>query len=209
MAGLEDLTGVNKYISDLVNTNPDGSIDSKNQGDDHIRGIKNVILNTFPNVTGIVTKTHTQINNADDWASGTLAIFQQTAAPNGWTKQVTHNDKALRIVSGTVGSGGSQAFTTAFATGRAVSGTAITLAQMPAHNHGGGSHRHTLTMYPGADSGGISVGSNNVRTNPQTMNPGDMGLSGTIINLEGSGATHNHTIGMDVNYVDTIIASKD
>jgi len=47
--------------------------------------------------------------------SGTLMLFQQTTAPTGWTKQTTHNNKALRVVSGTASSGGSVAFTTAFA----------------------------------------------------------------------------------------------
>ena len=46
---------------------------------------------------------------------GTQMLFQQTAAPVGWTKQTTHNDKALRVVSGTASSGGSVAFSTALA----------------------------------------------------------------------------------------------
>ena len=41
-------------------------------------------------------------------------LFQQTAAPTGWTKQTTHNDKGLRVVTGTVGSGGSQQFSSVF-----------------------------------------------------------------------------------------------
>jgi hypothetical protein len=49
-------------------------------------------------------------------------LFVQTAAPTGWTKSTTHNNKALRIVSGTASSGGSVAFTTAFAS-QAVSGS--------------------------------------------------------------------------------------
>lgn len=48
---LEDLTGTNKYIANLVNTNP-LSADDRREGDDHIRGIKNVLLNTFPGVSG-------------------------------------------------------------------------------------------------------------------------------------------------------------
>lgn len=206
---LESLTGTSVYLDALDKDNPDGSTDSKNQGDDHIRGIKNVLLNTFPNITGIVTKTHTQINNADDWASGTLALFQQAAAPNGWTKEVVHDNKALRVVSGTPGSGGSNSFTTVFGSGKTTQNHTLTIAEMPSHQHGGGSHRHSLTMYPGADSAGVSVGSNNVRTNPQTMNAGDMGYSGTIISSQGSGASHDHTISIDVQYVDVIIASKD
>ena len=49
------------------------------------------------------------------FASGTKLAFQQNTAPTGWTKNVTHNDKAMRVVSGNAGSGGSVAFTTAFA----------------------------------------------------------------------------------------------
>ena len=54
--------------------------------------------------------------------TGTAMLFQQTAAPTGWTKSTTHNDKALRVVNGTVGTGGTTAFSTAMAT-PSVSGT--------------------------------------------------------------------------------------
>jgi hypothetical protein len=47
--------------------------------------------------------------------AGTAMMFVQTAAPTGWTKSTTHDNKALRVVSGTASSGGSVAFTTAFA----------------------------------------------------------------------------------------------
>lgn len=50
------------------------------------------------------------------FASGTALLFYQAAAPTGWTKVTTQDNKALRVVSGTGGgSGGSVAFTTAFA----------------------------------------------------------------------------------------------
>jgi hypothetical protein len=58
----------------------------------------------------------------DKFPSGTRLLFQQTAAPTGWTKDTTHNDKALRVVSGTVTTGGTVAFTTAFAS-QSVTGT--------------------------------------------------------------------------------------
>jgi hypothetical protein len=57
----------------------------------------------------------TSVANPPAFTSGTLMLFQQTSAPTGWTKQTTHDNKALRVVSGTAGSGGSVAFTTAFA----------------------------------------------------------------------------------------------
>ena len=52
---------------------------------------------------------------APGFASGTVMLFVQTSAPTGWTKSTTHNDKALRVVSGAASNGGTVAFTTAFA----------------------------------------------------------------------------------------------
>ncbi len=95
----------------------------------------------------------------DAFPSGTVMLFLQTAAPTGWTKSTAHDNKALRVVSGTAGSGGSVAFTTAFASqavagtvanttaGGSVSvsgtvgGTTLTTSQIPSHNHLGGSRR--------------------------------------------------------------------
>lgn len=58
--GLETAT----YISDLNAANPLGG-DQKSQGDEHIRLLKTVIKATFPNVTGAVTPTHTELNYVD------------------------------------------------------------------------------------------------------------------------------------------------
>lgn len=46
--------------------------------------------------------------------SGTITIFSQTNAPTGWTKNTTHDNKAIRVVSGTVSTGGSSSFTNTF-----------------------------------------------------------------------------------------------
>lgn len=78
--------------------------------------------------TSITVDAQGRITAASSGASpsafpaGTAMLFVQTAAPTGWTKSTTHNNKALRIVSGTASSGGSVAFTTAFAS-QAVSGS--------------------------------------------------------------------------------------
>jgi hypothetical protein len=61
--------------------------------------------------------------------SGTLLCFQQTAAPIYWTKQVTHNDKALRVVSGTASSGGANSFSSSM-TSVATANTTITQSTM-------------------------------------------------------------------------------
>ena len=52
------------YISDLVSTNP-VSNDPKNAGDDHLRLLKSTIKATFPNISGAVTPTHTELNYVD------------------------------------------------------------------------------------------------------------------------------------------------
>jgi|SRR5688500_7594228 len=57
--GLEAAT----YVSNLVTTNPVGGSDPKSQGDDHIRLIKTVLRNSFPNISGAMTATHTELND--------------------------------------------------------------------------------------------------------------------------------------------------
>jgi hypothetical protein len=56
--GLESAT----YISQLVETNPVGATDPKSQGDDHIRLIKAVLKNTFPNINAAVNASDEEIN---------------------------------------------------------------------------------------------------------------------------------------------------
>jgi hypothetical protein len=61
---------------------------------------------------------------------GTAMLFQQTTAPIGWTKQTTHNDKALRVVSGAASSGGTNAFSTVNNQTVSVNNHTITTAEM-------------------------------------------------------------------------------
>ena len=66
------------YISDLVTSNPDGA-DGRNTVDNHLRLVKSTIKNTFPNITGAVTPTHTELNYVDGVTS---AIQTQLDAKN-------------------------------------------------------------------------------------------------------------------------------
>ena len=123
--------------------------------------------------------------------SGTLMLFQQTAAPTGWTKQTTHNDKALRVVSGTASSGGTVAFTTAFASGLTAGATTLSTAQMPSHTH---TVQGAANTAPYGGSGGSGATYPNTETTSAT----------------GGGDSHNHTLpSFDVEYVDLIIAIKN
>jgi len=137
------------------------------------------------------------------FASGTIMLFVQTSAPTGWTKSTTHDNKALRIVSGAASTGGSVAFTTAF-TSQAVAGTVgstvLTTSQIPSHSH------TTLSDVFGVSSGGATVIS--------TITGGTSGTRSGVTAVEGGGLGHTHTftgtaINLAVSYVDVIIATKD
>ena len=121
--------------------------------------------------------------------AGTAMLFAQAAAPTGWTKSTTHNDKTLRVVSGSGGgSGGVQAFSTVF--GRtATDGTALSVDQMPSHTH---------SVYYNT-SGAVNSGNAVLAT------------SGTMRNTTaaGSGSSHSHGMDIRVQYVDVIICTKD
>ncbi len=129
--------------------------------------------------------------NAQAFGAGTVMLFAQTAAPTGWTKSTTHNDKALRVVSGTASSGGSVAFTTAFASSLSAGATTLSTAQIPSHTHS----IPAVTTY----NGGCL---------PSAYTNG----SGTPISTAatGGGGSHTHTLpSFAVQYVDVIIATKN
>lgn len=130
---------------------------------------------------------------------GTLMLFQQTAAPIGWTKQTTHNDKALRVVSGTASSGGTNSFSTVMAQ-TTVGNTTLNTTQMPAHSH---------TISPIAGGGALLWNGGG----SLTYTSGGFGTVGVqslfTIDNAGGGGSHNHTITMGIQYVDLIIAMKD
>lgn len=75
-------------------------------------GTGNVVLSASPTFSGSPLLGSDKV---DAFPSGTRIMFQQTAAPTGWTKDTTQNDKALRVVSGAASTGGTTAFSTVFA----------------------------------------------------------------------------------------------
>ena len=82
-----------------------------------------------------MSKARDTANYEDKFASGTKMIFNQTAAPTGWTKVTgSGNDTALRVTTGTVGTGGSVAFETAFAS-QTIPTHQLIEAEMPEHEH--------------------------------------------------------------------------
>ena len=53
-----------EYIDDLNAANPTAT-DNVSEGDDHLRGLKTTLKNTFPNVTGAINPTDTELNYVD------------------------------------------------------------------------------------------------------------------------------------------------
>tara|TARA_X000000368_G_scaffold401213_1_gene373878 strand:+ start:17260 stop:21954 length:4695 start_codon:yes stop_codon:yes gene_type:complete len=138
--------------------------------------------------------------------AGSRVVFYQSNAPTGWTKITNHNNKALRVVSGSGGgSGGSHSFTSTFAN-KSTGNHTITSAQVPAHNH-------TYNNYYFAENNGNSgLPNNNAgsrKGNDWDNNPFSLGQS-TNNQAGTTGQSHNHgSIDLRVQYIDVIICSKD
>lgn len=100
---IDQLTDV--YIDYLNPAWPLGS-DKPFQGDDHIRGIKRVLHNTFPTLNGQVTRNLADLN-AGSCPAGMQVLCCSNFLPAGW-QQVTGvaDTKMLRIVAtGSLGGG--------------------------------------------------------------------------------------------------------
>ena len=148
--------------------------------------------------------TLTGCNSIPDFiGTGFLMLFQQTAAPTGWTKQTTHNNKALRVVSGTVSPGGTYPFTDVLTDrtfGGTVGNTTLSTPQIP-------SHTHTIGDFSSTGAGaGFSEGPQSF---VNSLFPGG-GQSGAT----GGGGSHTHpyagtAVSFAVQYVDLIICSKN
>lgn len=144
------------------------------------------------------------------FASGTVILFYQSAAPTGWTKLTSQNDKVLRVVSGTGGgSGGSHA-----------TSTAITLA----HTHTVNSHTHSVpvllldyTILVGNNtSTGTIIGS--LDTDGEYLKTATGGggscrvfKNSTIASTSGaaSPSTNSQLSNISLAYIDVIACSKD
>ena len=150
----------------------------------------------------------------ESFPSGTNMLFVQTSAPTGWVKSTAHDNKALRVVSGTAGAGGSATFTNAFGTpsvsgsvslSGSVGATTLTIAQIPSHAHNIQEARFEGGYLEGVDL--IDVNSFNIHA------------VGGIVLATGGGASHTHSFSgsstlsgastaINVQYVDVIICTK-
>ena len=164
------------------------------------------------------------VNGEGSIPSGTKMLFQQTTAPTGWTKKTDHNNKALRVVTGTAGTGGTNSFTNAFNSDKTVSGTtggtgvtitgstgshSITQAQLP--NITLQTTQLVKMETPPANRGSSSGSGATYQQADVPLGGSNEGHSHTSGTLAGSSHTHSFsdTFNLDVQYVDLIIAEKD
>jgi hypothetical protein len=178
--------------------------------------------NIWVEYTSLTTAVSSPPPGYSEFASGTALTFNQTSAPTGWTKLTTNDNAALRVVSGSVSTGGSVDFTTAFASqtpagtvstlitnvSGTIGNTTLTTSQIPSHTHtfsgqtGGQSANHTHNTYDwGNNVGGLFVQNSaggyyyNAASNfasGTVSSDHSHGYSGTTSGT-GDGGSHNHT----------------
>ena len=166
-----------------------------------------------------------ELTGIDIIPAGSLMLFQQSSAPTGWTKATAHDNKALRVVTGSASSGGSNTFAAAFNNNQTVSGTtsstSVTITGSTAGHSITQAELPNITLTPSQrakteDKGPLNRGSSS---------GGGAGYEFLDIPLGGSGTAHSHGVGtlaggahthtfsdtfnLDVQYVDVIICSKD
>lgn len=186
------------YINEFNEAWPDG-LDTKSQGDDHIRNIKGAIKRTFPNVSGVVSATHSDLSKVGQpgylVSPGCVMLWPYSleTVPAGWkvcngvgtisTGQAVPNmNGRFAIGAGTdysVGSRGGSLTHQHNAT-TTVAGHRLTIDQLPPHSHP------------------IPFGTNDTTgTGWNQVSPGNSGGSNTTSYTKatqntGGNNTHNH-----------------
>lgn len=163
------------------------------------------------------------------YPAGTVKVFYQSAAPTGWIRVATQNNKALRVVSGTGGgSGGTTNFTTVLSSSNSsfsvnvnntfpvglapsttqnIGNTTLALSQLPDHVHiglTGGSGGSGATPFSNAGSRTIS---GSVVTGGMNENSGGGSHTHPFSGSATMNETRNYTLNLAVQYIDNIICS--
>jgi hypothetical protein len=214
--------------TDVVNALNKISVSSGGTGQNTLTAESVIIGNNAGSVTFVAPGTAGNVltSNGSAWvsqqagglASGTVALFGQTSAPTGWTKNTsTGNQHAFRIVTGSVSTGGSVDFTVAFASqtpsgsvsitslSGSAGSTTLSTPQIPAHSHPSGQRTARSPQIQAGPVGGPSL-------NALVGNTGNQGGGGSHDHpFSFSSATASfsgNAINLAVKYVDVIRATK-
>lgn len=181
--------------------------------------------------------TWTSSTPSETFPSGSKLLFRQTAAPTGWTKDTSnYNNHAIRVVTGTAATGGTQDFTTAFtgqtvtgtisASGGSVGSTTLAMANLPFNN---ADFNHTTTnatnwyFVIGGIGNMVVQGTiiGGVYRNGGAVAGGANSIQNPTFTLGGGGGSHTHgapsgstgftgsTLPLAVKYFDVITATKN
>lgn len=186
-----------------------------NRDADSTRPAGSLFWNTDDEVLQFLASIGPQVWDTISFPPGTRMLFQQTAAPVGWTKvtDAAYNNVALRLVTGSVSSGGTVDFDAAF-TEQEITGTVddhtLTVDEIPLHGH---PFRVTSAADDGNGSGGILLRSTGTITN-QTFTGTPTDTRGEQIGGSGGGQAHGHgftgdAVDLAVKYRDVILCEKD
>lgn len=150
--------------------------------------------------------------------SGTRMLFQQATPPPGWTQDTTvQNDSLLRMVNtASANTYTGVGVSTIFRGGTAnlVDGTAISVAQMPSHNHGvyDPGHFHLEFNVAAASGNNVEQYGNSSGTPNGYPSNAPTSSSGTGIGIDATGgsAAHQHSLSaLNVNSIDVIVGVKN
>ena len=149
--------------------------------------------------------TWATVSQEDFIPDGTVMVFFQSAAPTGWTKLTSQNDKTLRVVSGNGGgTGGDWAMSAGETTSSAGAHThtgpshshghnlaagahTLSTSEMPSHSHGSGKNYVTHANPTAFGPGGVIIYAPNYNaTQPQHGSTYNTGSAG-------SGSSHSHS----------------
>lgn len=138
----------------------------------------------------------------DNIESGTKMVFYQAAVPTGWTQDTSHDDKTLRVVSGSGGgSGGTHAMSDGLSHSHTVASHTHSIANEAAHTH-------AISEEAGAATLLGSGSSTYTGTHDHT------GLTGSDGDHDHGGATGAASPGTSTDaptlqYVDVVLGTKD
>ena len=125
--------------------------------------------------------------------SGSKVLFYQSTAPTGWTRVDDHNNKALRVVSGTGANGAGEGSSTGGNSGGTSSFTTVFASRTPSGSVSGGSVSGNVSG--GSVSGNVSGGSVSISVSGNT---GDTSLSESQLPSHSHGL-NNHSHGVTDN----------
>jgi hypothetical protein len=114
------------FINSLVVTNPT-SADAKSQGDDHLRLIKSTLKNTFAEITGAVTASHTELNfvkgvtSAIQTQLNNLMEIKGAIAGQVWTGVHNFTSATINVATQSTGDSSTRAASTEFVASTAFS----------------------------------------------------------------------------------------